>query len=152
MYSAVLLAHSWIRWLVLATGFIAVLGGVIGVSRQGQWTPADDRAGFWFTTALDLQMLLGLILYFFLSPITSAAMADFGAVMPNAPMRFWAVEHPFGVIAGVVLAHIGRARQRRLPADRRHKSTAIFFGLALLVILASIPWPGTPNARPLLRW
>jgi hypothetical protein len=152
MYSAILLAHSWLRWAVLATGLIAVLGGVIGVSRRGQWTPADDRAGFWFTTALDLQMLLGLALYFFLSPITSAAMADFGAVMPNAPMRFWAIEHPFGVIIGVVLAHIGRARQRRLPPDRRHKSTAIFFGLALVAILVSIPWPGMPNARPLLRF
>jgi hypothetical protein len=29
---------------------------------------------------------------------------------------------------------------------------AIFYGLALAAIAAAIPWPGTPNARPLIRW
>jgi hypothetical protein len=28
----------------------------------------------------------------------------------------------------------------------------VFIVLALVAILASIPWPGTPHARPLLRW
>ena len=32
--------------------------------------PADDRVGAFFTGALDLQMLVGLIMYFALSPIT----------------------------------------------------------------------------------
>src|SRR5205085_12065220 len=73
MYSAILLAHSWLRWVVVITGLIAVLGGIIGVARKGQWTPADDRAGLWFIGAIDLQVLLGLSLYFLLSPITRAA-------------------------------------------------------------------------------
>ena len=33
---------------------------------------------------------------------------------------------------------------------RRHKLAAIFFTLALLAILASIPWPALPYGRPLL--
>jgi hypothetical protein len=43
-------------------------------------------------------------------------------------------------------------RTRRADSLRRHKVAAIFFGLALVVMLASIPWPGTPAGRPLLRW
>jgi hypothetical protein len=34
---------------------------------------------------------------------------------------------------------------------RRHKLAAIFFGLALVAILATIPWPGMPAGRPLFR-
>ena len=36
-------------------------------------------------------MLLGLILYFALSPITRAALQDFGAAMASSGLRFWAV-------------------------------------------------------------
>src|SRR6185436_13217816 len=110
MYSATLLVHSWLRWAVIATGLIAILGGIIGVARKGQWTPADDRAGLWFILMLDLQLLLGLGLYFFLSPFTADAMKDFGAAMKNPGLRFWAVEHAFGMLVGVVLAHVGRVR------------------------------------------
>ena len=152
MYTVVLDAHSWLRWAVIATGLIAVLGGVIGVARKGQWTPADDRAGLWFIMTLDLQAALGLVIYFLISPMTTAALADFSSVMANGSQRFWAVEHPFGMLIGIALAHIGRIRVRRVAADRRHKMAAIFFGLAVVAILASIPWPGTPNGRPLQRW
>jgi hypothetical protein len=152
MYSATLLVHSWLRWAVIVTGLIAILGGIIGVARKGQWTPADDRAGLWFIIALDVQFLLGLALYFFLSPFTADAMKDFGAAMKNSGLRFWAVEHAFGMLVGVALAHVGRARIRRVEVTRRHKMAAIFFGLAIIAILVSIPWPGTSNGRPLVRW
>lgn len=152
MYTVALLIHSWLRYAVLATGFIAVLGGVVGVSRKGQWTPADDRAGLWFIIAIDIQILLGLWLYFFLSPFTTGALNDFGGAMKEPGLRFWAVEHPFGMLIGVVLAHIGRARTKKVETDRRHKMAMIFFGLAIVAILVSIPWPGTSNGRELFRW
>jgi hypothetical protein len=152
MSIAVLTLHSWLRWLVLMTGVVAFARAAAGASGRKPWKPADDRAGFWFVTALDAQVLLGLILYAFLSPITHAAFGDFGAAMKNPGLRFWAVEHVFGMLIGVALAHIGRVRARKTDSLRRHKVAAIFFGLALAVILASIPWPGTPNGRPLLRW
>ena len=149
---AVLTLHSWLRWLVLLTGVVAFVRAAAGASGRKPWKPSDDRAGFWFVTALDAQFTLGLILYAFLSPITRAAFGDFGAAMKNSGLRFWAVEHVFGMLIGVALAHIGRVRARKTDSLRRHKVAAIFFGLALAVILASIPWPGTPNGRPLLRW
>ena len=67
-------------------------------------------------------------------------------------MRFWAVEHVFGMLVGIALAHVGVARARLRRRPPKHRIVAIFFGLALLAILVSIPWPGTPNARPLIRW
>ena len=73
--------------------------------------------------------------------------------MQDRIARFWAVEHVFGMIVGIALAHIGRSRVHKTGDDvRRHKLAAIFFTLALLAILASIPWPTLPYGRPLLRW
>lgn len=153
MYTTIILLHSLLRWVVLATGVFAVVRGISGWRSGRQWTRADDRAARWFTSALDLQMLLGLLLYFWLSPITTAALLDFGSVMGNGGLRFWAIEHPFGMIVGIALAHIGRGRLRKIGADaRRHRTAAIFFTLSLLVILASIPWPGSAQGRPLFRW
>jgi hypothetical protein len=105
-----------------------------------------------FVSTLDLQLLLGLALYVWLSPLTSVAMQDFGSAMGNPVLRFWAVEHLTGMMVAIVLAHIGRVRVRKATDSvRRHKLAAVFAGLALLAILATIPWPGTAAARPLLR-
>ena len=151
IYAAALTVHSYLRWLVILAGLMAFVRAASGASGRKPWTPADDRAGFWFVTSLYAHFLLGILLYAVLSPFTHLAFADFGGAMKNPGVRFWAVEHPAGMLIGLALAHIGRVRTRKTDLLRRHKVAAIFFGLALAVILASIPWPGTPTGRPLLR-
>ena len=141
MYALALLVHSWLRWAVLAAGLAAALGG----------RSRDDTAGKWFTILLDVQIVLGLLLYFILSPFTKEALGDFGAAMGNAPLRFFAVEHVFGMLIGTALAHVGRKKISRAPIERRGRLALIFYGLALLAIAASIPWPGMPAGRPLFR-
>jgi hypothetical protein len=150
VYLTILAVHSWVRWLVLISGLLAV-GRALRGSR-GAWSAADDRTGFWFVMLLDLQVLIGLALYAWLSPITHEAFRDMGAAMKSSSLRFWAVEHIVGMLLAVAFAHVGRVRIRKADPARRRRIATIFFGLALLVILASIPWPGTPNGRPLLRW
>jgi hypothetical protein len=153
MYVLVLFIHSWLRWLVLLAGVAAVARGIGGWRRRTPWTLRDERAGLWFSIGLDLQMLLGLLLYFALSPITKAALQDFVGAMSNRALRFWAIEHVFGMLVGIALVHIGRTRIHKTGDDtRRHMLAAVFFTLALIAILVSTPWPGTPNARPLFRW
>jgi hypothetical protein len=36
-------------------------------------------------------------------------------------------------------------------SESKHKTALIFFGLTLLVLLLSIPWPIGPGARSLFR-
>lgn len=152
MYPLTLAIHSWLRWVVLVLGALALARAMTGGRRHGEWTPADARAGLWFVLVLDAQLLLGLAMYLGLSPMTQIAFQDFGAAMVNPVLRFWAVEHIFGMVAAVVLAHIGRFRIRRTAdAADRHRVAAIFFGLAVAAMLVTIPWPGMPSARPFLR-
>jgi len=152
MYPLMLVVHSLLRWVVLAAGLVAFGRALAGMRARRAWTAGDDRAGQVFVGTLDLQLLIGLVLYFGLSPITRAAMQDFGAAMGNSMLRFWAVEHILGMVIAVALAHVGRVRVRKTTDPvRRHKLAAIFFGLALIAILATIPWPGMPAGRPLFR-
>lgn len=152
MYTTALFVHSWLRWAVILLALLALTRAITGSLMRRPWQALDDRVGLWFIIVLDVQVLIGLLLYFALSPITQAALADFGGAMGNSVLRFWAVEHVFGTVVGVFLAHRGRVRVRAISDDRRkHKAAAVFLVLAIVAILASIPWPGTPNARPLFR-
>jgi uncharacterized membrane protein YozB (DUF420 family) len=152
MYAAFLLIHSTLRWVVLALALVALVRAIRGVAGRREWLSGDQSIGAWFTGSVDLQLLLGLVLYFFLSPFTREAFGDFGAAMRNAPLRFFAVEHIIGMVVVVALAHVGRARTKKLSdAGSRHKAALIFYGLALVVMLLSIPWPGMPGGRPLFR-
>jgi hypothetical protein len=150
MYPVILTAHSWLRWAILLFAVVATLRAITGWQNRRSWTAADDRAGLLLVIAVDLQVLLGLLLYFVYSPYTALALDDFGNAMRTPALRFWAVEHVFGALTGIALVHVGRVRGRKSSDSlRRHRTTAIFFALALIAILAAIPWPGTPNARPL---
>ena len=99
-------------------------------------------AGAFFTIAVDTQMLVGLILYGVLSPLTWAAFSNMGAAMKDPTLRFYAVEHVVMMVIAIALVHIGRTRVQKATSDAaKHRTAAIFFGLALVLILAGIPWP-----------
>ena len=62
--------------------------------------------------------------------------------MKNALLRFFAVEHLIGMLIAIILIHVGYSYSKKnIPDSVKHKRTLVFFGLALLVILISIPWP-----------
>jgi hypothetical protein len=149
VYGFILNVHSWLRWLVIIAFLWTILRALVPGTRT--WTPADDRSLKLSVMAVDVQFLLGLLLYFVLSPFTRQAMSDMGAAMKSSGLRFFAVEHVLGMLIGITLAHVGASRIRKAPPERRHRLAAIFFVLALLAILASIPWPGMPAGRPLFR-
>jgi hypothetical protein len=151
MYLATLALHSLLRWLVLILGVLAVVRALSGWSSGRRWTPLDARIGRLFGISLDVQVLLGLVLYALLSPITRAAFSDMAAAMRNPTLRFFVVEHLLAMIVGVALVHIGQARARKAATDpARHRAAAIFFTLGLLAILIGIPWPFLKVGRPLL--
>jgi hypothetical protein len=152
MYTALLFLHSWLRWLVVLSG-IAVLGGAVaGVSTRRAWLPVDNLRLALFTHSLDVQMLIGLILYAFLSPVTRSGFENMQLTMRDPILRFFVVEHLVGMVVAIALAHVGRARVRKaVDAAARHRAALIFVGLAMVALLLTIPWPGMPGGRELFR-
>ena len=150
MYTTVLALHSWIRWIALVAGVGVTLAAVRG-KVQGESSIAD-RWAMVAMMALDIQMLVGLILYLGLSPNMQEILNHFGESMRRADTRFWAVEHITAMIGAVALSHVGRvlARKAKVPASKRSR-LLVTFGLATLLMLVGMPWPGRPGGRPLFR-
>jgi len=141
MYTGFLHLHNTLRWLLLLTILITLAKYLSGWFADKPWTKTDNLLGIIFTSLMDIQLLTGLVLYFFLSPVTKLAFADFGAAMKDSGLRFYAVEHFSLMLIAVVLVHIGRAKSKKIKVDRRKfKTAAIFFLIALVIILGAIPW------------
>jgi predicted membrane channel-forming protein YqfA (hemolysin III family) len=142
LYTSVLVVHSVLRWLVLLAGVGAAGLGVVGAIRGDETGRPHRLANLAFLIVTDLQLLLGLALYAGLSPITWAAFQDFGAAMKNPISRYWAVEHLTGMILAIVVIHVAYAFAKRAKSARnRHIWAGAGFGVGLLLVIASIPWP-----------
>ena len=146
MYPIVLAIHNIVRWAALILAIVAAVRGFLGWFRKTEWGAADRKWGMYTATAMDIQLLLGLLLYVFFSPITQAAFQDFGAAMAVQDLRFFAIEHALVMFLAVLFAHLGSMLPRKGSKDAvaKHRLAAIFFTLTVLFILAGMPW-----ARPL---
>jgi hypothetical protein len=151
MYLTVLTVHSWLRWVALIAGLVTTVMLVTGQSGR-QASGRSATLGLVCMITLDLQLLLGLLLYFGLSPTLRAVQGDFGAAMRDPVARFWTVEHLVLMLAAVALAHVGRMLARKASTDSsRRNRLLICFGLATILMLIGIPWPGMRGGRPLFR-
>ncbi|MCE2853368.1 MAG: hypothetical protein ACK5C8_10550 [Roseiflexaceae bacterium] len=151
-YSVMLFLHSWMRWAVVITAVLVIVQAFRGWSGGVAWDATKARFASWFVNTTSIQLVLGLVLYGFLSPVTLQAFSDMGGAMKDSVTRFWAVEHMSVMLVAVALAHIGAGRVKKAADDQaKHRAAAIFFTLAIVLILLSIPWAGI-TARPLFRF
>ncbi|MFQ3630417.1 hypothetical protein [Roseiflexus sp.] len=152
MYTITLYAHSYVRWAVVILGALLMIQALVGWLGKRSWDEAVGRLGSFFTISMDVQLLLGLLLYGVFSPMMQRVFDNFGQAMGDARLRFWAVEHILMMVVAVVLAHVGHVTAKRLPEDRRYRRYAIFAGLAMLAVMLAIPWPfSSADPRPLFR-
>lgn len=141
MYTGLLHTHNMFRWLVLIVIVLAVVFAFIGWLNKSDWNKKDNITGLILTIFMDVQFLIGIILYAFVSPLTKTAFSDFGAAMKNPGLRFYAVEHILLMVIALVLVHIGRSKSKKAVAPwKKHRAATIFYGIALVLILAGIPW------------
>lgn len=150
MHETLLIIHSLLRWFVVIGAALSLGTATMGFIGKTPWTANNRRFNAIFVHSMTAQFVIGIILYFFVSPITTQGVfPDFRAAMKDSTLRFWAVEHITMMFIALALAHIGSARVRKAATDlAKHKAALIFFGLALVLIIVSIPWA----SRPLFRF
>lgn len=146
MYSTILIIHSLLRWIALAAGIAATVIAVTGPDKRA------DRLGLVLMMALDIQMLLGLILYLVLSPYTTEAVQNFSTAMRDPVLRFWVTQHAATMFGAVIVVHAGRVLVLKTEgaADKRTRRL-LCFGIATVGMIVGMPWPGLAYARPLFR-
>jgi hypothetical protein len=147
-YRWVLLVHSDWRWVVVVSGFVAVLSAAARLSAKQAWAPTGPKTGRFFSIALDVQILLGAALYLLLSPLSTVVLCSTGARLPpKSDAHFFGSIHPAIMVGAFIAVHISSTIVRRARSDAGHQRRAvIFYGLTLLIVLAGIPW-----WRPWLR-
>ena len=139
MYTFVLHLHDWLRWIILLAGF--------GVSGHYIWGyTAGFKRNIWtkhtaviYVSTLHLQLLLGIALYFFLSPWTSNPWPE--EWIRQAAFRLHILEHPTLMLLAVIIAQIGRSWSKRVSANQKMFGIgAIMYSLSLIILLLGIPW------------
>ncbi len=152
MYEFLLTLHSWLRWLVLLLGIIVIYGNYNGWKMSLPYVGMNKKLNTYFIASLHTQLILGLILYFGVSPMMKDILADFGGSMKNSEMRFWSVEHMLGMIIGIAIAQIGSIKARKQPTDAlKYKTAFIWFTVAFIFILLMIPFGIWNVERPFFR-
>jgi hypothetical protein len=151
-YGLLRIAHGYWRWAVLAAALVVLVRAMIGVMRRRAWTPADDRASRIFGRVLDVQILIGLVLYFGFSPFWPALYRTFSETMQSDVARFFGIEHQVAMVLAAVAAQVGRSRaSRALEPLRRHRTMLVAMLVFFALTLWAVPWPWRIVGRPLFR-
>ena len=131
MNPALLHLHSGLRWIVLLLLIINVINAV-GFMGGQPVTAQAKKLSLFGLIATHLQVVVGLIVYFFSQKVRfdSTTMSD-----PVA--RFFTMEHTLMMLIAVILITMGH---RHTKAGNGKKMFWFYF-IALVVILAAIPWP-----------
>jgi hypothetical protein len=127
MYEILREAHSGWRYLVILVGLIAVIRMLIGWFTSGAWSTLDRRLGTIFVSVLDIQVLLGLVLWIMLPG---------WSLGPSAPAAY---EHPVTMILAVAVAHGSWSMaRRREPDTAKFRIAAIGFIVSAILIALGV--------------
>ena len=142
MYKGLEHTHNLFRWILLIIAIITIYKYYIGWKGNKKFTSGDNILGSSFIAVMHLQLLIGLVLYFFLSPISQAAMSNMALTMKDPVLRFWGVEHFAGMLIAVIVAQVGRIISKKSANDiDKYKKGFIYYLISILIVIASIPWP-----------
>ncbi|TDQ09710.1 cytochrome B [Pedobacter metabolipauper] len=131
MYSILKSAHSGWRYVVLILLVLAVVQAISGWLGKKPYTEGNRKFNVFTLISAHIQLLMGLILYF----MSGWYKADSSVALG----RYWKMEHVGMMVFAIILITVGNARSKRGDdALVKHRSIALYFGLALILIIAAI--------------
>ncbi len=126
--------HSGLRWIALGLLIYAILNAL---RKKDSYEKSDRLVNMFTMVSLHIQLVLGLILYF-----TSSKVSFVDGWMKNQLLRFYGMEHILLMIIAIVLVTIGHGKAKRaIDSSKKHKTIVVYYTIAFILILASIPWP-----------
>ena len=141
MYETVKILHSYWAYLVLLILVLAALNALAKFFGNKEYHDKDLRISLFTFIVSHIQLFLGIVFFFvsdYLSIISSEGM---GAVMKNADLRNKIIEHPITMLIAIILITIGFSKHKKKETSKaKFKTLAVFYTLALILVLAKIPW------------
>lgn len=127
MYYFMIQAHSGWQYLASLALVVAVAVYVVNWLRGQMWSALYRRIGLYAIIIIDIQLLMGLILW--------GVGASMGIVGANAVRT---VEHPFTMLLAIVLLHAGWVWTKRSDETVRLRNGAVTFLVAGLLVLLGL--------------
>lgn len=134
--NALIHAHSGLRWVVLILLLTAIFKAFSKKS-SGTYEKGDKLINLFAMVSVHIQVTLGIVLTFMSGKVS------FGEDwMKNPQYRFFGMEHILMMVIAAVVLTIGRKKAEKLTdAGAKHKTIFVWYTIALIIILAGIPWP-----------
>ena len=130
--------HSGWAYLVLLVLILATGNALIKFFGDKEFNAKDFRISLFALITLHIQLLLGIIFWFTRGYFDEMSV---GEVMKNSGIRKLAVEHPITMLIAVALVTIGYSKhKKKLVSKPKFKMLAIFYTIALGLVLYMIPW------------
>lgn len=137
MLNGLIHAHSGIRWIVLVLLIVSVFKALLKWKSKAPYTDGDRKLSFFTMLSVHIQLLLGLALYFMSDKVVFS-----GDAMKVAITRFFTAEHSLMMIVAIALVTIGYVKAKKAADEVKKFSLTFWYNLiALLIVLAFIPWP-----------
>ena len=127
--------HSYWAYIVLVILIFTVFNAIIGLTQKKEFTHKDFRLGLFSLITVHLQLVIGIAVYFM------GGFQNGLSEMKDSAVRLLALEHPLMMIIAITLITIGWSKHKKqVKSESKFKTFAIFYGIALVVILSRIPW------------
>ena len=135
------LIHSYWAYIVLLILVIAVVNAIIGAISKKEFGAKDLKISLFALIASHIQLLIGLVAFYFSEFYTVMKSVGMGETMKNSELRKILIEHPLVGIIGIVLITVGFSKhKKKTTSAEKFKTIAIFYTIALILILSRIPW------------
>ncbi len=140
MYTILLSAHSVVRWFILVVFIYAIIRAFYGWIQKKEFGKADKITLLVTASLAHLQLVLGLWLYF-VSPLVHFFLNNFHVAVKIKEFRFLGMEHALMMLIAIIFITIGSSVAKRKKTDiAKFKTIAIWYSLALVLIVAGIPY------------
>jgi heme A synthase len=141
MYNVVKMIHSYWAYLVFIMLVIATINALIKFFGKKEFHAVDFRISLSTLIVTHIQLLIGIVLFFASNYLSTISDMGMGEVMKNKALRSNIIEHPIAMILAVVFITMGYSKhKKKLTSNSKFKMLAIFYTLALILVLAKIPW------------
>ena len=142
MQTGLLHLHNLLRWIILVLLLLSIMKAFAGFTGKKTFKAGDKKTWLFTMITAHITLLLGLYQIafgrygFFSNPVPEGV-----SVMKDKFYRFFLVEHPVMMILAIVFITLGYGMSKKAVSDEvKYKKALIFFVIALILILASIPW------------
>ena len=134
--------HSKWAYLVLVVLVLATGNALFKFFGDKEFDAKDFRISLFALITMHIQLLIGIVLFFMKDYFTTIEeVGGMGELMKNSELRNLIIEHPTTMILAVALVTIGYSKHKKKLVSRpKFKMLAIFYTLALVLVLAKIPW------------